>query len=136
MVNRHGYSDEAAGILARRLFDPYERCGICGIPNRILSFHLRRGWPFITGNEKVNRRLTVDHIIPGGPSVLSNTRLLCYSCNNFRGPDLRTDGSVLRWISRKYHRLLSKAELWWLNTAPGEGGLHRRGKKHEVSSGT
>lgn len=135
LVNRHGYNEKAAVTLASRLFDPYERCAICGVPNRMLWLFHRRGWPFIFGSERHNRRLTVDHIIPGGPSTVENTRLLCFPCNTRRGPAIRSDATVLKWITRQYYRYFSRFELWWLHTSPGVGGTAKRGRKHEAQDG-
>lgn len=75
-------------------------------------------------------RLTVDHIIPGGPSVLGNTRMLCFACNSRRGAT-RSDYNVWRWIVNQWQRYYSDMQLWWLhNEAPGVGGVSHRGKKH------
>lgn len=131
IINRHGMSQYVARIIAARLFDPYERCFICGIPNRILSLHIRQGYPFIWGKPEINRRLTVDHITPGGPSVLGNLRLLCYPCNARRGANIRSDQQVLNWIRWKWLDFYTLNECWWLNETPNQGGLAVRSKRHQ-----
>lgn len=127
---KHGYNESDSIALARLVLHPYTRCAICGLPQRILLYYFRRGWPFIRGDARMNRRLTVDHIDPWGPSTFSNTRILCFPCNNLRGPAIRTDASVLAESTRLWQRALNLKQLWWLNTSPGEGGLPTRGRRH------
>ena len=123
-----GYSREAAAILAKRILDPYQRCEICGIPVRILERMIGRNMP--TPDHTKCGRLTVDHIIPGGPSVLGNTRILCYACNHHRGATL-TDHEVWDWIVNQWQRYYTDTQLWWLCTdGPGKGGRPYRGKRH------
>ena len=70
--------------------------------------------------------LTVDHIRPGGPSTLENTRVLCIFCNTTRGPALHSDEEVLRRATKYWTSLLGAARAWWLNTKPGDGGRPSR----------
>ena len=75
-------------------------------------------------------RLEADHILPGGPSILQNMRLLCPGCNMRRGPAHRSDVEVLTIQRRRWEKALPPRQLWWLNIQPGWGGLPFRGKKH------
>lgn len=79
-------------------------------------------------------RLEGDHISPGGPSTLHNTRLLCPACNYYRSDAKLTDGEVLARMKRLFMKALPIEHLWWLNIAPGVGGRPFRGKKHETES--
>lgn len=131
LVTRHGMESRFADVMVARLFDPYERCAICGVPNRILTLHASQGYPFIWGRQRVNRRLTIDHVEPNGKTTPDNTRLLCYPCNSRRGANIRTDDSVLRWVTKQWEKVKSKDELWWLNSSPGVGGKHVNNSIHE-----
>lgn len=127
---KYGYSPSDSNTLAKLLLHPYTRCSICGVPQRILLYFLRKGGPFIRGDSRVNRRLTVDHIDPWGPSTLTNSRPLCYPCNNLRGPAINSDDHVLREVARLWQFRLNLKQLWWLNTSPGIGGRPTRGLRH------
>lgn len=127
---KHGYSLDDSYTLARLLLHPYTRCSICGVPQRILLYFNRKGGPFIRGDGRMNRRLTVDHIDPWGPSDFDNSRPLCYPCNNIRGPAIKSDVFVLQEISRLWQQRLNLKQLWWLNTSPGKGGRPTRGLRH------
>lgn len=83
-------------------------------------------------SQRSNRwRLEVDRISPGGPYILSNTRLLCPGCNSLRGAAVKTDGHVLAIQRKRWQGALAVEHLWWLNTFPGGGGRPFRGKKHQ-----
>jgi hypothetical protein len=124
--HEHGYDPAAADDLANRLCDPGQRCAICGVPNWFVRVNHDSGGPFLMGNRRMNRRLTVDHVIPGGPSTLANTRILCFACNQRRGAARMSDTEVLRWVSRQLGLRFPRRLLFWLNTTPGAGGrLHR-----------
>ncbi len=113
--------------MAAVLSDPNTRCAICGLPARILKAMARRNVPLPRnpyGNQVAV--LTVDHIEPGGPSILGNVRVLCSLCNFTRGPALLEDGEALAKSRKFWLRLLGRAKTWWLNTEPGKGGRDRR----------
>ena len=113
--------------MAAFLLDPHTRCGICGLPARILRAYAKRGLPLprkAYGDQVAV--LTVDHIEPGGPSVLGNVRVLCSLCNTTRGPALVSDEEVLRKSRKFWLTLLGRARTWWLNTEPGKGGRASR----------
>lgn len=76
--------------------------------------------------------LTVDHIRPGGPSTLENTRPLCSYCNTTRGPALLSDAEVLKRATAYWVKLLGAARAWWLNTTPGQGGRATRVSRNNV----
>jgi HNH endonuclease. len=114
--NHHKYDREDSLILAEQICDPKSMCQICGVPNSFIFEVYRQGGPFPRrGNQ--NRRLTVDHIVPGGPSILKNTRLLCWGCNEIRGENRRSDKQVLQKIARLYKFLFSEEKLSWLNAS-------------------
>lgn len=111
---------------------PYTRCAVCGIPKRMLDLMIRKNMP---QPEPKGKRLTVDHIEAGGPSVLGNTRVLCMACNNRKGANQRSDWEVWNWITWQWRRYYTDADLWWLHTiGPGEGGAAKRGKRHNADS--
>ncbi len=121
--NRYGFSQAAAAMLAVLIADPYARCSICGLPARVLKAMVKRNLP-LPKNQYGDTVavLTVDHIVPGGPSELGNVRLLCSLCNSTRGPAILTDEEVLRRARNFWIKLLGNARTWWLNTEPGIGG--------------
>lgn len=123
----YDFSWSEARKLAIMLLDRRTRCGICGVP--LYWLRLMRFWPF--GEERCNRRLTVDHIDPNGPSTLTNARPLCYSCNSYRGHAEQTDEEVLRWMRDWYQRYFTPRHLWWMNISPGQGGQLYRNKYTE-----
>jgi len=125
--NHHGIDAAGALTWARRILNPYSRCAICGVPARIALAYHRLGYRF-WGKSPL---LQVDHVDPWGGNEESNLRLLCSRCNATRGPALRTDEEVLARVTRQYQRYLTLPELWFLNYAPGKGGIARRGKRHE-----
>lgn len=116
--SNHGYDRDSSVIIARKCLCDYQRCEICGLPqywNRTQKF-------YYFDKERVNRRLVPDHIIAGGPSDLSNTRILCHSCNSLRGPAWKPDDIVLDYIKEWYEKHYPLRVLWWLNKTPGCGG--------------
>ena len=121
----HGYSLEDSILLASLTENPYTRCAICGVPGRWLRVKADAGWrgsPF--------GRLTVDHVKAGGPSTMENSRILCGLCNTHRGAEERTDYQTLRKTKQWYeYRNFSTADLWWIHTIPGHGGLDRLGSE-------
>lgn len=125
--NRHGFDREGAAAMAAVLCDPHTRCAICGLPGRMLRAYAKRGLP-LPRNQYGDQVtvLTVDHIEPGGPSVLGNVRVLCSLCNSTRGPALHEDEEVLRRARKFWIGLLGNARTWWLNTEPGKGGRETR----------
>jgi len=104
---------EDSFTIAKRLIDPHEKCDICGIPATKLWQWWNEGGPFLSPG-KQNRRLTVDHIIPKGPSDLKNIRLLCWSCNDMRGANRFRDEEIRRRMQRWYFKVIpSQEELEW-----------------------
>lgn len=101
--SNHGYNQEESFLLAKRLTDDYCRCYICGIPVWWLKVH-KGYYPGKLKEEKMRRRLTVDHIDPNGTSILSNSRPLCAECNNLKGANRLSDEEVLE-----------KMKYWWRN---------------------
>jgi hypothetical protein len=91
------------------------RCEICGIPCRIL---VKQGF-WLFGGERMNRRLTLDHLTPGDNS--GGLRPLCFSCNKLRGHAQFTDGEVLRRIRKWYRETRALRFLWWLNSRVVDG---------------
>jgi len=67
------------------------------------------------GKERVNRRLVPDHIVPGLGNDLENIRILCYACNDLRGPNLRTDLEVLVMMNVWYENRFPPHYLYWMN---------------------
>ena len=61
-------TEARAAVISRDGF----RCYICHEPC----------WP---GNPDTRRILTLDHIIPGGPSTPENMAVCCRSCNSRKG---------------------------------------------------
>lgn len=121
---------ETARVVSAAIGDPYSRCAICGVPNRILAALHRIGHP-VPIPRRNKERLTVDHIAPGGPSIIGNIRLLCGGCNSLRGADKYSDGAVLARMRKRWEKALPAVHLWWLNLGPGWGGAPFRGKKHQ-----
>ncbi len=116
----HGYSIEDSRHLATLLLDPYCRCVICGVPRRWLIAQDMRGLHW--------KGLSVDHIEPGGPSTLGNTRILCRLCNGARGAKRLTDVQVLHRVRGWYEwRGYAFKDLWWMCSSPGHGGLGQLG---------
>lgn len=123
--------------MALHLADPHTRCAICGLPTRMLKAYHRIGIPLPkNAYGSVVSILTVDHITPGGPSTLENTRPLCIFCNTTRGPALLSDEEVLRRATKYWVGLLGAARTWWLNTTPGQGGRPSRVSSAHVRSHT
>jgi hypothetical protein len=120
LVYDHGYSRHDAVILATRLRDPFETCAICGL----LNHYIADGRPCFGWSRR--ERLTIDHIVAGGPSTLANTRLLDHGCNSYRGAGHYTDVEVLRAARWFYLELLPPRRLWWLHSTPGVGGRRFR----------
>ena len=121
--HKHGYSVEDTAALAKAILDPYTRCAICGVPGRWLAGKRREGW-----RRPLIYRLTIDHLVPSGPSTLSNTRILCFLCNQHRGAAILTDEEVLRKTTAWYYnRGFTSKDLWWLHSSPGTGVLDRLG---------
>jgi len=112
---------------AALLRDPYTRCGICGLPERIRAAYRRAGWrthPFVW-------RLSLDRVDPWkGYGDRSNLRVLCMRCNKARGKAVYTDEEVLRKVRGWYTAVLTAEELWWLNTSPGQGGAPTKGRQY------
>ncbi len=116
----HGYGMADSLHLAGILLDPYTQCAICGVPRRWLRAQEILGLHW--------KGLSVDHVKAGGPSILSNTRILCRLCNGTRGAEQYTDTEVLHRVSAWYeYRGYASRDLWWLHTAPGRGGLTKLG---------
>lgn len=118
LVNGLGYPREEAEVIADVLLDPETRCGICGIPNKILRALVRQNFIFPLGTTSQNRRLTPDNLAPGSPHRLSGTRILCRGCNSRRGADLLDDETVLQWARREWTRRLPARLLHWLRESP------------------
>lgn len=72
----------------------------------------------------------MDRISPGGPYILSNTRLCCPGCNALRGAAIKTDGHVLAIQQKRWGQALPIAHLWWLRKFIGDEARPFRGKKH------
>jgi hypothetical protein len=119
----HGYSRADSQALATLLCADETRCAVCGLP--VWWMRLRRGlWPKSMRAARFRQRMTVDHIVPGGPSTIENSRPCCAACNSLKGANLRTDVQVLGIVRRWWRNQsgLSLARLYWLNETPGEGG--------------
>lgn len=120
-----------AEVFARAICNPYSRCGICGVPARMLSHYHQKNLP-VPSRRSHRWRLEVDRIRPGGAYTLENTRLLCPGCNALRGAAVKSDGHVLAIQRKRWEKTLPIAHLWFLNTIPGAGGTPFRGKKHRM----
>lgn len=118
-MKRHNLKYGRAKELSRLASDPHGRCEICGVP--VWWLNLMGFWPY--GGPNGNKRLSIDHIVPGEPEPL---RILCYSCNAFRGHAERTDVAVLRFMRKWYREHFGLRYLWWLHTVPGLGGRAHR----------
>jgi hypothetical protein len=79
------------------------------------------------GDERVNRRLVPDHIVPGRDHYLENIRILCFTCNDIRGAAICSDEQILQKVVRWYEDRFSMKLLWWLNR-PGKPGTLFRNK--------
>jgi hypothetical protein len=97
------------------LCDDDTRCEICGIPCRIL---IKQDF-WMIGGERMNRRLTLDHLRPGNNN--GGLRALCCSCNQLRGHAQFTDGEVLTRIREWYRETRGLRFLWWLNSRVVDG---------------
>lgn len=104
---------------------PETRCDICGLPNYELHRYWLKGpWFKHLGGRRSGRRLQLDHIHPGEND--GHYRPLCPACNRKRGANEFTDEDVLVWVRSKWQFVITLRFLWWLHSAPGEGGrLHR-----------
>lgn len=118
---------------AEKLADPYTRCSICGIPERFRKALVEEGWT----DRFLRQRFHLDRIIPGGEYISANLRICCARCNVTRGAAQFTDAEVLFkvtvwWESQR----LSAAQLYWLNSSPGHGGMEKLGTErlHEKLS--
>lgn len=118
LINRHNYPSDEAEALADTLLDPETRCGICGIPNKVIYALVRQNFSFPLGSLRQNRRLTPDNLRPGKPHRLEWTRILCRGCNSRRGANRVSDGDTLRWARRQWQFRLPTRMLWWLRTEP------------------
>jgi len=120
-------------VVAERIADGHTRCAVCGLPARMLRAYHQIGIPLPKNSYgDAVRNLTVDHIRPGGPSTLENTRVLCIFCNVTRGAAQLSDAEVLRRARKYWIALLGAARTWWLNTAPGDGGKAARVSRTHV----
>jgi hypothetical protein len=122
----HGLSREESELWASTLHNPYTRCEICGIPNRMVKVYTQSGKHWILGK---SFRLTLDHITPGVND--GNYRPLCVACNATRGANEMTDAEVLAAVRSKWEWSMGLRFLWWLNTSPGVGGRPFRSKRCE-----
>lgn len=118
LIHHLGYPRDEAEVLVDALMDPEERCGICGVPNKILRALVRQNFVFPLGSTSQNRRLTPDNLVPGSPHRLSNTRILCRGCNSRRGADVLDDKTVLSWARREWIKRLPPRLLHWLRDEP------------------
>lgn len=118
LVNKHNYPKEEAEKLAPLLLDPEARCGICGVPNKVLRALVRQNFSFPLGSTIQNRRLTPDNLDPGKPHTLRRTRLLCRGCNSRRGANKLSDRDTLSWARRNWQQRLPQKLLLWLRTEP------------------
>jgi hypothetical protein len=130
----HNFMYDDSLLIARKCVDDFQRCEICGLLqwwNRVV---LKNRGIYLRGDERVNRRLVPDHIIPGTDSRLENIRILCYACNDIRGAAIKTDIEVLHEVRWWYKENFSLRDLWWLNETPGKGGTIFRNKymKHKA----
>lgn len=124
----YGYRRLVSIKLAGLVLNENSRCAICGIP----VYQLRQMPFWRNGGRLGNRRLTVDHCNPNGPSTLYNSRIVCYSCNWLRGRAELTDMQVLRRMRSWYLEHFTSRFLFWLNTTPGHGGRLHRNKYTEA----
>lgn len=120
--SNYGFSYEDSIFIARKCVHDLQRCEICGLPQWWNRAVLKVRGLFLRGDERVNRRLVPDHIIPGFDSRLENIRILCYACNDFRGAGILTDEEVLSKVRWWYRENFSLRDTWWLNNSPGKGG--------------
>lgn len=129
----HGYDKKDSEILAELLTDDWCRCFICGIPVWWIKAH-KGLFPSRMQEDKMRRRLTVDHINPNGPSVLENSRPLCAECNILQGANRLSDEQVLSEVRNWWRNKsgIGLRFLFWLNIFPKEGGVLFRNKYMEV----
>ena len=113
--NHHGFNNATAEYWSRILSNPSSRCSLCGIP----LHKLRRMLSFKFGGQKLNNRLTIDHITCGIND--GNYRVLCFSCNRTRGAAHYTDEEVLDIMREWYLWKYSARKLWWLNDRIEDG---------------
>ena len=127
--NKNGLEREAAKRWAARLCDPYTRCSICGLPERFRRTLVAEGWD----SYYLTNRFHLDRIVPGGSYTEDNIRICCALCNTTRGAAQLTDTEVLFKVTVWWeNQRLTAAQLYWLNTSPGRGGLEKLGTRHEV----
>ena len=105
----HGFEREESIYWAKILCAADTRCACCGVPN----WRLRRMKAWRIGGERVNRRLSVDHVVPGEKG---DYRPLCYSCNRMRGAAVLSDAEVLGSMRAWYIARTALRNLYWLNT--------------------
>jgi hypothetical protein len=77
------------------------------------------------GKERVNRRLTPDHIDPWGGNSLDNIRIVCFGCNDLRGAKIRSDEEIIQIMNEWYDDRFSQRHLWWLNRPRNPGRRFR-----------
>jgi 5-methylcytosine-specific restriction endonuclease McrA len=120
----HGMTPEEAAYWAAKVTNPYSRCSVCGLPQRILAAYRRLG----TAGLGTSRFLTVDHISPRAGATRENLRLLCYRCNSTRGAAMYSDAEVLKKVTRWWRRRKAEEELWWLTSG---ADIAKKGRKHD-----
>lgn len=114
----HGLDYDASWRWARILSHPYNRDAITGVPLHVIT--RRNTW--LRGGEVRNRRLSLDHIVPG--NMNAGLRPLEYSANVIRRDAAVHDVALHREMSRWWTWYGKRQRPYWLTDTPGYGGRY------------